>query len=138
MGEKRNLVPCASAFTVIVALMFISACGDDGGGGGPVTGGDVVGTWTCGPAAVRMNADETYQLSLGSGVPGLASPDVTGRYSVDGDVLEISDTGGSAACDASLTGTYRFDVDGDTCTFEIISDACAGRRQIASCTWSRN
>lgn len=139
MHHRWMNCPVTALAAILTLVFLIGACGDDDGHGEPpIPGdGDVEGTWTCGQSAVRMGADGTYSLSLVGGLQGLANPDVTGTYRVDGPELEITDTGGAAACPPSLVGTYRIEIDGNTCTFELISDQCQGRQAIASCTWRR-
>jgi hypothetical protein len=67
-------------------------------------------------------------------VHGANGLDVDSRYRLDGDVLTLTDLGGSASCrDEGVdyaSGRYRIRLSGDQLRFEVLRDECTGRRSV--------
>jgi hypothetical protein len=125
-------------------LAFSLACGSDGTPtGGPPTpslGNFPVGTYVgtieesdvsddylylVGTHRITFTSNATWNLVL-NGVSV-----VTGRFSVSGSQISITDVGGNYSCSqlgpAYATGTYTWSLDGSTLSFVVVSDNCTGR-----------
>ncbi len=77
--------------------------------------------------SLDFKADNTYTVS-GSRVSE------TGTYTVNGDQVVIT-----CQCCGSVKGTYNWDFDGQTLTFQAVEDACFNRMNVVSSgIWSLN
>lgn len=96
-----------------------------------VSAQDYVGTWTwegktpegdAMPMAMIFKADNTYQIDFGA--DGVV--ELHGTLTYQDGVMTIADEVGDCK---GAKGVYRFTVDGDTATAEMISDECEPRGQ---------
>jgi hypothetical protein len=125
-------------------LTFVIACGGDGtptGGPEPPSLGDFpVGTYVgtieesdvsddylylVGTHRITFTSNATWNLIL-NGVSA-----VTGRFSVSGSQISITDVSGTYSCaqvgPTYATGTYTWSFDGNALSFTVVSDNCTGR-----------
>lgn len=80
----------------------------------------------CGLERMRMIPDEGEGLLR------------EGAYALEGNQIQFMDVRGDARCKEG-PGAYKYTLDGDTLTLEVVADACQARKDdIAACsTWTR-
>ena len=61
---------------------------------------------------------------------------IAAGYRVLGDTIQMRDESGSAAC-PNETGSYLWRMKGDTLRFQLVNDACGGRRSAFAAVWTR-
>jgi outer membrane protein assembly factor BamB len=78
---------------------------------------------------VRFDSGGTFTLE------GVGWPQLTGNWKSKGDEIEMSTTGGPKGCDGP--GRYRFRLNGNHVSFDVLSDECTVRRMIIDrSTWA--
>lgn len=85
----------------------------------------LTGVWLSAKYSVEFAADLSYEAA---GAPNLMEIDVTGQAAVDGCEISFTDEGGQFACPPQQVGVYTFSVSDTKLAFELVSDACDGRR----------
>jgi len=95
----------------------------------------LVGTWTNSIGTVwTINADGTFTVDLNHD----RKPDVTGKYTVSGDSVTISDVHGKTPKACKGPATYKFSrPDKDNLQFTLVSDECKLRIQNVTQGWKR-
>jgi hypothetical protein len=88
------------------------------GKGANTLNGALDGTWT-----LKVKNGK-YTVKLGS------KSEVNGNYTIKGNKISLTDTGGPAKCPG--TGTYKFKISGNTATLTKVKDkkACIGREDV--------
>ncbi len=93
---------------------------------------DIVGSWsvtgvtpdgTSITNTITFNTDMTMTVDMGSD----GTIDVRAKYSVDGDVVSVSDTGTKSPCYGKV-GMYRMSFADDKATATLVKDDCVERK----------
>ena len=112
---RAIVVILTAAFTTLVAQRA------------PLTGAYERGSFT-----LTFTADGKYLIARGG------TPVVEGMAQADGDQLTVRDTSGSMACEADVSGHYKWRLEQDVLTLAVIDDACKGRASgLGSGSWTR-
>ena len=105
-------------FAVLAALFLLTIMACNGGGGGgsssdtPAVKSDLQGTWGKGDSAITFMSDKTYTIETSSKGD---TADAWGTYSITGNQLTMTDSGGTSSCYDTITKTsiagpiYLFD-----------------------------
>lgn len=116
---------------LFVVLALVPGCGNNS-----ECSNSIVGKWTCGGYVWELASDSTWTVGLPKERDGgSTAPNVVGTYTVDGNKVTMTDTGGTNACEpAEGSGVYTFSVDCDRLTFTLVADNCDGRKQGMLCS----
>lgn len=130
--SKKNLLSLTFLLVFVFALIQCGGKDEPNPTGGPSSGsGSVVGSWDNGTYFLVLFSNGTFDAYLSG---SLTQKKVWGIYSVSGNQITLTDTGGvpfssgeSYACPASEVGVYSFTVTATILDFTLISDPCPGR-----------
>lgn len=94
----------------------------------------LVGTWTNSFGTVWMiSADGTFTVDLNKD----GKPDVSGKYTVSGDSMTISEVKGKTPKSCKNPATYKFNrTDAKTLSFTLVKDSCKLRKQNVLAGWT--
>jgi hypothetical protein len=122
---------CLRMVFAAVALAALGACATYPTTGQPA----LVGSWTNSLGTVWMlNADGTFTVDLNHD----GKTDVTGKYSVSGDTVTISEVQGKTPKACKGPATYKFTrTDKDSLGFTLVSDKCKLRVKNVTQPWKR-
>jgi len=123
-------------------MVSLLACGN--GGGGVSSGSNansqnpLVGTWVSGDYSLTFKSDNTYS----GGFNHDGAPQVWGSITLSGNLIMLTDSGGSDACINSaagqaVTGSYTYHISGDTLNFNLFYDPCSGRAAFMGRTYTK-
>ena len=92
----------------------------------------VVGSWTNRIGTVWMiKKDGTFDVDLTRG----GKRDTWGRYTLEGDTITLTATGGMLPKDCKGDGVYRFQRRGPELSFTLVSDSCELRKRSVLLGW---
>ncbi len=115
--------------TLVCALIaLVSACAT-GPTSKPVS---LVGRWSNSLGTVWiLKADGTFQVDLSRN----GKPDISGTYTVSGDMLTINEVRGNTPKVCKQPATYRFERVGNELHFTLVSDKCKLRIKNVTRPW---
>ena len=122
------------AFSVVVVCGLLAGCASSGT---TSSASPLVGKYQSGGGIAIFSADGTYRGSTPDGEDW-----VKGTYTVDGNMLTMSDTWEDPAviqpsC-IGVPGRYTWEIKNDTLIARAVDDACEARKQATSGTaWKR-
>jgi hypothetical protein len=92
----------------------------------------LVGRWSNSLGTVwLLKADGTFQVDLNKD----GKPDISGNYTVSGDMLTINELRGNTAKACKQPATYRFARVGNELHFTLVSDKCELRIKNVTRPW---
>jgi alpha-tubulin suppressor-like RCC1 family protein len=100
----------------------------------------MIGTWTRGENALRVESSGRILVSNGGGVQGLLSPDIVATYTTMEGTVSITDTSGGTdgGCSPSVVGIYDYQVSATSLTLSVVNDSCPGRPSFLTAgEWTR-
>jgi hypothetical protein len=113
-----------------IACLFLHACATYPRSGAAA----VAGTWTNAFGTVwAINSNGTFDVDLNHD----NKRDAWGTYTVEGDTITISGTGGTVPADCKGKGVYRFTRGSDTLRFSRVHDNCKLRIKNVMLVWHR-
>jgi hypothetical protein len=134
IGSPDNIRPMKTSLRIILAIAVVAnfgACAMYPKTGQPA----LVGTWTNSLGTVWMlNADGTFTVDLNHD----GKIDVTGKYTVSGDSMTITEVHGKTPKGCKGPATYKFArPDKESLQFTLVSDKCKLRIQNVTQAWKR-
>ena len=121
------------ALTAAAALLTLVACGESNTAD---TDTELPGNWTTTTPddlnlSLDIEASGTYTFTIVG-----SSDSATGNWTLDGDVITLSDTEGSLFCEG--LGVYSLATTNTTADFTLVEDSCSGRSSLLpNTTWNR-
>lgn len=92
----------------------------------------VAGLWTNPTGTVwTVKEDGTFDVDLTRD----GQPDTRGKYTINGDMITLRNTGGMMPKSCSGNGVYRFVRNGAELSFTLVSDNCRLRRKNILLAW---
>ena len=130
-GHDQLMKTSLRILLAAAALAALGACATYPKAGQPA----LVGTWTNPLGTVWvLNADGTFTVDLNHD----GKTDVTGKYSVSGDMITIEELHGKTPKGCKGPATYKFArTDKDSLQFTVVSDTCKLRIQNVTQGWKR-
>jgi hypothetical protein len=99
----------------------------------------LVGIWASGPYRLIFKSDNTYSRICNHD----DTPAVSGNVQLSGNVIIVNDdSGGRYSCVNSdigqvVSGTYTYNISGNTLTFNLFHDPCSDRAAMFSSVYTR-
>ena len=121
----RHVVPMKAQFFSRIAIVgaliaLLSACTTTPGS----KPASLVGRWSNSLGTVWiLSADGTFQVDLNKD----GKTDISGNYTVSGDILTINELRGKTAKACKQPATYRFERVGNELHFTLVNDKCKRR-----------
>jgi len=123
---KRSGLAAVFLAALVLCASALASSGPSGAYSGPVTSGNLKGTWTL------SFSSPNYTVAFNGSVV------VKGSYSLSGSKITFSDKSGKDACPGK--GVYTFKASGRSLSFKKVSDAnakCSGRRTVLGATFTK-
>ena len=123
---KRSGLAAVFLAALVLCASALASSGPSGAYSGPVTSGNLKGTWTL------SFSSPNYTVAFNGSVV------VKGSFSVSANKLTFSDKSGKDACPGK--GVYTFNASGRTLSFKKVSDSnarCAGRRTVLAVAFTK-
>ena len=123
---KRSGLAAVFLAALVLCASALASSGPSGAYSGPVTSGNLKGTWTL------SFSSPNYTVAFNGSVV------VKGSFSVSANKLTFSDKSGKDACPGK--GVYTFKASGRSLSFKKVSDSnakCSGRRTVLGATFTK-